>query len=88
MLVNTKMVDVVCFVRFVLSVCFVLFWCVLFGLVWFGLAWLGLAWLVCLFVCLLCKVKEVRDVDPFYTFLRYCRSKSMIADRRFSLNSP
>ena len=47
MLVNTKMVDVVCFVRFVLSVCFGVF-----CLVWFGLAWLGLAWLVCLFVCL------------------------------------
>ena len=57
MLVNTKMVDVVCFVRFVLSVCFVLFWCVLFGLVWFGLAWLGLAWLVCLFVCFV-KLKK------------------------------
>ena len=79
----------VCFVLFglfglfcLVLVCFVWF-------VWFGLAWLGLfvclfgclfvclfvclvgCLFVCLFVCLLCK--EVRDVDPFYTFLRYCR---------------
>lgn len=73
------------FVLFGLFCQFVLFCFGVFCLVWSGLVWLGLA---CLFVCLLCKVKEVRDVDPFYTFLRYCRSKSMIADRRFSLNSP
>ena len=71
-----------CSVWFVLFCLFCVVWFVWFVLFGFGvfclvcLVWLGLACLFvclfgCLFVCLLCK--EVRDVDPFYTFLRYCR---------------